>query len=259
MTTQPVRYDRLQAGLVASVRAAVGEGPAIVWGRQNLPRGAAPAELVLLEAGDEPSSPDTAVTTTLPMIVTIRAPAAGWVRACGVRFDGADRDALVDALAEGLPDVTVEAEGGDALTLEAADVGDLYRLAVSEGFDLTVDTEQRAAVAIDLAVVRVAVDFYSQVTSPRAGSRRTASRWRGWLGGPAAQLLLAEHDLAVNVVSMLPADDFSGPEHQSRTRVSVDVSMPAIWAEAVGDIVTANMTLNTREPSAAVEISIDAG
>jgi hypothetical protein len=243
MTTTPVRYDRLQAGLVAAVRAAIGAGPSIVWAKTGLQRGTAPADLVLLEAIDEPSSGDTFVTAELPMLATVTMTAAGWLRTCGIQIEAADRDAMVEAVTAALPDVTVEAVDADDLTLEAADVGDLYGLAVSDDLDLAIDETAIASVSIDRVTIRVAVDFYTRATAPRLSSRRLARRWVAWLGAPAALALLAAHDLAVSVVSVNQLDGLAGPEHESRTRVAVDVSLPSIWAELVDTVETAAATL----------------
>lgn len=267
MTTNPVRFDRLQWGLISSVAAAMPDAD-VVWKGQAPARGARRPHLASIRVVTGPDSVglDSLGSALLPLTATITVDAAvsGSVllRASGLRFpytlaDDDDAEAVRDGLislteAEGVDmDVAVAPSGSDALTLTATALGDLYGLSVSAGLSGVVTTSSLAHVQVDTEVSLVEVDVTSTDPTPMGGALRQAKRWTGQLFQPSQTERLAAYGMvALQRPKIIPAHELAGPDWNSRAVVRARIQTRSLHAEAVDyTINTVSFSLSTAAPS----------
>lgn len=274
MTTSIVRLDRLQAGLTAAL-ASVHAGVTVVWAPSEFPRAAA-TDLVIacrLLAGPDgdPIGGDTATPATLPMTATLRvlAPVIGAgaiLFASGRKFERtfasidpeAERDAwLADILVRPMVDATFEASGADAITIEALEIGDLYKLAVrgsaSGLVSLTIDTTAAAIVSTCDVRSWIELQAYSSNRYPRTGAAAALNRIRGSLRLPSIVQIFDTYGIGVTDTPgrVVTLDALAGPAWESRSALSFYVAQLSLAAEAITPIDRVYGTIQARGATAA--------
>lgn len=294
MTTTRVHLERLQAGLTELVRTLV-PAATVVWAPSEFPR-AAGAELMIacrLLAGPDSDATggDSRTPCTLPMAATIQilnvtAGESILLCASGRRFEyviqpgddvpmvrdgllaaiNAEPGSLIDATFEPAatpvpdPDPAVE----DLITIEALELGDLYKVALRQSTPglvsmTTTETGDGLAQSVD---VRSWIELQAFATdrTPRGGAAAALSQIKGRLKLPVATEILERYGLAVTGTPgrIVTLDALSGPAWQSRSAVTFYVSQLSLAVEPVGAISRVRATIEARGATPdPVEILID--
>lgn len=278
MTTNVVRLDRLQAGLTAAL-LAVRPSATVVWAPSEFPRPAA-ADLVfscrLLSGPDsEPIGGDSCTMTRLPMaaLLTLGVPVVGEsaiLFASGRRFEHVfastdvevERDAWLDELAvDPMVDATFGPSGTDAITIEALELGDLYKLSALGSAELEVTTAETALVQAADVRSWVEIQAYGSSRYPRSGAAAALNAFRGRLNLPMVASILESYGLGLvsGSSAALALNALAGPTWQSRAALTVYIAQLSLAAETVASIARVRATLSARgvNPAADVPIPID--
>ena len=259
MSTAPIRFDRLQAGLPASVRAAL-PAASVVWHGQRLPHGAATDPLARLRIVAGPTEVNASrPVRTLPTAatLTLTAQPAGTdvvLRASGMSWSyrvlpgddvTAQRDGLLTALDGALIDASFVASGADAIAITATSLGDLYGLGASGG-TIVATASEAASVRVSDVEFLIELDVSRSDPTPRGGASAALSRWQTYARNREGLALLGSYGLGLprGLPAVTPIDGLAGPTWQSRSRISFYVSTLSIHAESFIPIEAAEVTLN---------------
>jgi len=282
VTTNPVRIDRLQAGLVAAI-ARVLPDALVLWAPSAFPRGAAPDLLMQcrLLAGPDTSTRggDTRTPATLPTSVRFRIVATSNGDAAALFLSGRKfertfvtgetvteaRDAWLALLAdEPMVDATFTADGTDAIVIDALELGDLYDVAARGSAPnlvaLDVLADQRCVIQVEDVTSYVEIQAFSMARYAMDGAARRLSQLRSRMMLPTVADTLESFGLGIvgvpgRVVSL---DSMSGPQWQSRSAITLYVSQISIAAELGPTIDRARGTIVVRgTPVAPHETTID--
>lgn len=246
MSTYPIRLDRVQAGLVASVAAALPSAVA-AWEGEWTPDGTAGDLFALLRVTSgfdaSPRGGESRPTRTLPLAatLTIDAPMRVWIS--GMWWEATDAADLLEQLdAVPLLSATYEA-AGDVVTFEATAPGDLYGLGPAAAW--VVDTSTVAEVLVESISGACSIDLYSRARGLRSGAMADLQRWRSQVGTTPGRELLDRYGLAIaDPIRILPLDALAGPRWDSRARASFNVTTLAVDATAtIPTIDTATVTM----------------
>ena len=248
MTTDAVRYDRLQAGLPAYVNAIAGVEP--TWGG-HVPREILASTMVTLALLSGPRSASggspSVMSATLPITATATVTAAtvgssAILRASGRRYEyraesGDDveavRDGLlaaIDASPGSLVSASFDAAGADEIAIEATSLGDLYNVAASGLLEIAVDTAQACQVQTDNIEHTVRLQVWSTSPHPRSGASATLARIMGgsWLDAPLRTL--DAYGLGVRFGNPINLDALAGPRWESRAACDLAVTQLSVMA-----------------------------
>lgn len=263
MTTETVRFDRLQRGLADYVEALTGVVP--VW-HGGVPRESQAATFATLAIISGPRSASggspSVVSATLPLTATATVTAAtvdssAVLRASGRRFLyraqlGDDvtivRDGLlvaIDADPGSLVSATFTASGADAIAIEADSLGDLYNLASAGLLSLVVDTEQACKVQMDNVEHTIRLQFWS-VDGPRTGANAMLARFLGGLWLDAPLRVLDAYGLGVRAGNPINLDGLAGPVWETRAAVDLAVTQLSVSAGEAGEITEVRSTVVAR-------------
>lgn len=249
MTTEAVRFDRMEAGLRAWVTALV-PGITVVWSGQY-PRERATASYATLNKIAGPRSAGrgswSRPTHTLPMTctATITAATVGSVatlRASGRKFSyeaqaGDDIEAVRDGLlaaigSDPMVSATFVASGADAIAIAALSVGDLYRVSGQGLCSVATNTSQACKVQIDQVVSVVRLQIFSADRRPRLGASRYMANVLGARQLDHAVAALDEYGLDVVPGDPIDLDALAGPVWESRSAVDLEVMQVSLSARA---------------------------
>lgn len=275
MTTSPVRFDRLQAGLRASLLAAYPDAT-VVWSPSEFPRAAAGPLMIAIKLIAGPTSrplggswstvrrlPTAATLRVLPAVQSAVGEAVSF-RASGWSWEyviqpGDDESAVRDGL---LAEVGVEpmvsaafvAVAADSATITPAEVGDLYDVAArgsTPGLVEVSETTALAAVHVAEVSSRVEVQAYSTDRYVRSGAAGALTRWAASLRLPLQRRIWDVHGLstAESVGSPVNLDRMSGPNWESRAAIGFEVQQLSVSAEPAETIDNIRLSLSTRSQS----------
>lgn len=266
MSSSPIRFDRVQAGLVATVAAALPTSVR-VWAGQEIEDGTAGdgplAVLSIVTGFDPPSGGASRPTRTLPTAatLTITAPARVWI--AGMWWEATDRDDLLEQL-DAAPWLSATYEAGDptTITFEAPSPGDLHdlRAAPAEAAEWEIDEDAQAEVLIEHVAGVCSIDLYSRARSIRAGAMAELQRWRSYVQTSPGRELLDRFGLALGgePIRILPLDAIAGPRWDSRARASFTVTTLSVDASiSIPSIETASVEVAAREPTASLAFDIE--
>lgn len=274
MSTDPVRLDRLQAGLFAAVSAVL-PSATVVWGPSALPRESATGTLVQLQliAGPTPTGAPSIQTWMLPMSVrlTVGAVTPGDVLSFAVSgrrwqyaVAGGDttedaRDGLLaaigDPVREAMVSATFAADSTDRIQVDALAIGDLYNLRVAGPVTATVLVEQLAMCQLDEADSVIQVQVASTTRDVRTGAHATLARLRHALGLPSSRDALAAMGVSLRIggAPVIPLDGLSGPVWQSRAATELHARQPVLAAETAGPLIqTVALSLEIHDGDATI-------
>lgn len=282
MTTNPVRLDRLQAGLIAMVSAGC-PGSTVLWAPSEHPRSTSAASVVTVQLVAPPTTAPLGGTSkpvrALPTSATLRVLAAteaativtkisGWRTEYVVPADAdveSVRDALVAAYADApLQGVTIAAVGTDEITLEPEALGDLWGLSVlgSDADMIEIDdveTELAQAAIVDVRSF-VQVQAYGIDRYPRSGAHAVLSRLIGRLDLPTLARVRDDYGFAIiGPPTIVGLDALSGPDWESRAAASFFVSQVSLAVEGAQVIDRVSGTMSVRENASTTSIVIDTG
>jgi hypothetical protein len=267
VTSLPVRLDRLQAGLVAWARTMLPDAT-VVWGPSEYPRESGRRQLVAIRMltgpSDAPLGGAAAPTMILPIAATWRAPVPG--DTVGLRLSGRAweyqllagddptdaRDALLavvlDAAGVGpLVSATFEAAGTDEITIAGTELGDLYQIsAYGTQCEVVIDDDVVAQVQVSEATSLVEVQCFG-TREPRNGAAAMMSRLLSRLSLPIARDIFERFGLTLNPVGA-PAsiDALSGPQWESRSALTLQVTQVQLAAEPVEVVEVVRGTIEAR-------------
>jgi hypothetical protein len=266
VSTSPIRFDRVQAGLVASVAAALPTAVR-VWAGQEIEDGTAGdgplAVLSIVTGFDPPSGGASRPTRELPTTatLTISAPCRVWI--AGMWWEAADRDDLLEQLeAIDLISATYEASGADAIVFEAPSPGDLHdlRAAPAAAAEWEIDESAPAEVLVESVAGVCSIDLYSRARSIRSGAMGELQRWRSYVQTTPGRELLDRYGLALGgePIRILPLDSIAGPRWDSRARASFTLTTLAVDAStSIPVIETASVEVSAREPTTSRAFDIE--
>jgi hypothetical protein len=295
MSSNPVRIDRLQAGLVAMVTAGC-PGSTVVWAPSEYPRPAGQPSVVTVQLVAPPSAAPLGGTSkpvrALPTSATLRVLDAtegativttisGWrteyvVPAAATTETVRDALLLLYAAAplQGITTTAVDDPGDDEedeaddvheIAVEADALGDLWGLSIlgSDPDMIEIDDVVMAAAQAAIVDVRsfVQVQAYGIDRSPRLGAAAVLTRLTGRLMLPS--LVRIRSDYGIGLVGGPPTivglDALSGPGWESRAAASFFVSQVSLAAEAAEVIERVSGTMSVRENASTTTIVIDTG
>ncbi len=271
MSTRTVHIARMQAGLIELCRTLVPDAT-VVWAPSELPRAAAAETIIAcrLLAGpdDDPMGGASATPVELPLAATLTITDAiedesVALRASGRRWEytieagdtvGDVRDGLLAEIAAApgpLVDATFVASGAASIAIEAAALGDLYKIAVRQSAEIATlvvtETGRGLAQSVD---VRSWIEIQAATTSraPRSGASAALAQILGRRQLPTATGILERYGLAITGAPgrIVGLDALSGPAWQSRAAVTLYVSQVGLAVEPVGAITRARATLSAR-------------
>lgn len=280
MTTAPVRLDRLQHGLCASVLHAL-PAAAVVWAPSEYPRGSGLLVAIRIIAGPHFAAQggEAVRMVTLPTAATVRVLDATAGRGVGLRAsglaweyviqagDGVEdvRDGLLASIGEAPPiDAVFEPNDTDEIEIVATALGDLYGLAVRGSAPGLIELETTTAAAckaqIGEVTTTIEIQAYSSSRYARSGATAAVTRWLSTLRLPSSRAILGAAGLSIVEGSprVVNLDTLSGPGWESRAAVSLSVSQLSIAAELVDTIETIAFDLDARTPDGtAVPLTVE--
>lgn len=280
MTTYPVRIDRLQAGIIAWIEAALPDA-SVFWAPSEFPRDAAAPLVVTAKMLAPPSAAPlggaSASVWTLPTSATIRVLGATEGEGVGLRVSGRRwehtigaaetvttvRDALLDEIGdEPMVSADFTASGTDRIVITGDAIGDLYHVGVMQSAAGLIEREtQTTEVAqVELGEVRsyVEIEARSREREPWLGATAALSRLMNTTRLQTARAALDA--FGVSFVGSPPAptelDALSGPAWSSRAQVSIYFGQIALAAASVSLIERVRGSLSV-PGTAAITIDTD--
>lgn len=277
MSTHPVRLDRLQAGIVAWLSAAI-PSASVVWAPTGFPRAAEGPLVVTARLLAPPSASPLGGASTpvrmLPTSATVRVLAATAgagviLRVSGRRWEilvpalatvESVRDALLDAVGEDpMVSATFVAGGTSRIVITPTTLGDLYGVSITSDVEGMAEVEAMPTTLaeVQLSDVRAYVEIqaWSQDATPRGGAAAALSRLETTRKLQATREVLDVYGLSIigGVPAPVELDALSGPAWTSRASVSLYIGQIAIAAAAIVPVERVRGTLHV-PPVAAVDI-----
>lgn len=263
MSTHPIRFDRLQAGIVAWLQAAH-PSARVLWHPSEWPRAQAGLDLALtakIIAGPDstPLGGESSAAATLPLTAVARVlpAAAGAVGedvvlfASGRRFEYAIaagdatvenvRDGWLESLGVGgdpgpMVSASFVAQDTDEILITATTLGDLHGLAVLGSIaglvELEVLTTAVAQVQVEDVQAVIRIEAWATSRYPRGGALAALANLLGRRTLSASTTVLDAHGLSLDPGRVISLDGMTGPQWDSRATVDLDVGMLSIAAEA---------------------------
>ncbi len=274
MTTNPVRLDRLEAGITAYLDLVLPDA-VNVWSPAKRVPSPSDGDLharASLVTGPTVRSGDVNESTfplPLPSEAVLSVPSGIDVgnsliaEVSGRRFvydvqAGDDAEAARDGLLALMNPAYIDAEfvatGTDQITITPTALGDLYN--VDAHGSLTVSTtDTLCAVQFDQNDCGVEIMIHSLNRYPSTGAAAAMARVLGRLRLPASRRIFESFGLTVYPGAPVDLTSLSGPEWLSKNAATLTVSMVSVAAEAVPTIQGANLNMSTDVGSISTQVS----
>ncbi len=266
MTTNPVRLDRLMAGMLELVESRAPAGASVHWvpviePEENL---SDPHFSIRLVSGPAPRAGlarASVFSRVLPLAFTLTVGSTLTegdtlrFRVSGRTFSEnvaagdtpeAVRDRLLVQLAQPLVDATFTANGTDAIDVASSEYGDLYGVDAAGPGSIVTTTSSLCKIQFDQVRSEVEVQAYSRDRYPMSGAQVALSRITQALELPASHAILDAYNLSVTPGAVLDLTALSGPEWESRSAVTLSVFQPSVSAEPVQAIQSSRFSIEAR-------------